>query len=113
MSVADFTPEPWTAAEPEVEGGLPRVLGPEHVDVYGASRNVVADGVSTVPNAHLIAAAPALYAAARPLVDLIARTETSASLRSGSFIGDQYRVKEVTAGQLRRLRDALAAAEGR
>ena len=61
----------------------------------------------------MIAAAPDLYEAAKPLADLISKLETGASLRSGSFIGDQYRMREVTAAALRKIRDAVARAEGR
>lgn len=118
MSSREYTPKPWRIVDPETDehgtvSRLARVQGAEHVDDRGRSGCSVAEQVSTIPNARLIAAAPDLYEAAKPLADLISQMETGASLRSGSFIGDQYRMKDVTAADLRRIRDAVARAEGR
>jgi len=92
---------------------LPSVVGPEHRNSLGEISGTVATAVSTAENAHLIAAAPDLYEAAKPLVEMIAKLETGASLRSGSYVGDQYRMKEVRAVHLRQLRIAVDKAEGR
>jgi len=118
MNPREFTPRPWRIVDPETdEHGtvtrLARVQGAEHINDLGRTGCSVAEEVSTLPNARLIAAAPDLYEAAKPLADLMSRMETGASLRSGSFIGDQYRMKDVTAADLRRIRDAVARAEGR
>jgi len=118
MNECQFTGGPWRVTGPEVDAsgtviGLPSVEGTEHVNCLGESSSSVAKSVSTAENANLIAAAPDLYEAAKPLVELISRLETGASLRSGSYVGDQYRVKEVRAVHLRQLRIAMDKAEGR
>ena len=118
MSACEFTNGPWRVTGPEVDADgavvrLPSVVGPEHRNCLGESSGTVATAVSTTANANLIAAAPDLYEAAKPLVEMIAKLETGASLRSGSYVGDQYRVKEVRAVHLRQLRLAVDKAEGR
>ena len=118
MSASEFTNGPWRVIDPEVdaEGAvkrLPGVVGAKHQNCLGENTSSVAAEVSTIENANLIAAAPDLYEAAKPLVEMISQLETGASLRSGSYVGDQYRVKEVRAVHLRQLRDAMDKAEGR
>jgi hypothetical protein len=118
MSTNEHTKGPWRVIDPvaDADGAVTRlsgVEGPEHLDSTGRTCTAVAAEVSTVDNARLIVAAPDLYEAAKPLAQLVSKLETGATLRSGSFIGDQYRVKEVRALDLRRLRDAVDRAEGR
>ncbi len=118
MSAFQFTGGPWRVIGPEVDAEgvvkrLPSVVGAEHQDCLGETTSHVAAEVSTVEDANLIAAALDLYEAAKPLVEMISQLETGASLRSGSYVGDQYRVKEVRAVHLRQLRDAMDKAEGR
>lgn len=118
MSAFQFTSGPWRVTGPEVDADgavkrLPGVVGAEHQNCLGETTSSVAPEVSTIENANLIAAAPDLYEAAKPLVEMISQLETGASLRSGSYVGDQYRVKEVRAVHLRQLREAMDKAEGR
>jgi hypothetical protein len=118
MGFSEPTGGPWRVAGPEraADGtvvDLARVIGPEHLDSRGEPTTTVAHAVSTPANAQLMAAAPDLYEAAKPLAQLLSRLETHSSLRSGSFIGDQYKMKEVTAADLRKLRDAVERVEGR
>lgn len=117
MSGRGFSPGPWKVCDPVLDerGGISEfacVEGPEHLDCRGQRCMCVAKTVSTVQNAQLIAAAPDLYEAAKPLAELISQLEDQSARESGSFIGNQYRMRQVTAHDLRKLREAVLKAEG-
>ncbi len=117
MSGRGFSPGPWKVTDPVLneDGAIAefaRVEAPEHLDCCGQRCTHIAKGVSTVQNADLISAAPELYEAAKPLAELISQLEDQSSRESGSFIGNRYRMRQVTAHDLRKLRQAVLKAEG-